>query len=494
MKPYEDVPNSGNMRVLRDVLSLEGVGKKNVILRNNITEEFWQEVIASASDYRVCAVGTPGIGKTTSTCILIRLLLERQQTIVYHVRTDDKVGYVYMFVPPTESTGDVDVHVIPEAQFKCTDSRFNKESIYYVVDPGQTTMSCNPPNIYIGKVIIIASPDNRHWGGSEFEKERDGVSGIFRFYPVWDVHELVAARQLFDRSLSKPAITKRYEEVGGIPRHVFQSNTQFLATLQSQKNAINQLTEEQVQQLTLDDVNSAQTFGTNQPKSVIMVYKCPNRNFEDFTVAVASRTVARLLVEKKMQFLWNVIVNRGGVRGSTSWLSFEIYCQNLMIGTNGLKFIDYKYHNGTNLKARTDEIASSIQLGGCSKITGTNGSLIAAAKKKENILFYSLKPKYVLIDFVYRKDNTIYAFQVTAAATHSCSAKHLKAAIMEAGEQFDFLFHYLTFDARYTKFKLEPVNPFKDDNAIPVQPPRLIDDWTIKVIRIPGPNEDLPVV
>ena len=90
---------------------------KNVILRSNITEEFWQEVIAATSDYRVCAVGTPGIGKTTSTCILIRLLLKQQQTVVYHVRTDEKDGYVYMFAPPVEKNGDVDVQVIPEAQF-----------------------------------------------------------------------------------------------------------------------------------------------------------------------------------------------------------------------------------------------------------------------------------------------------------------------------------------------------------------------------------------
>ena len=73
MKPYDDVPNSGNMRILRDVLSIEGIGKQNVILRSKITEEFWQKVIEATEDSRVCAVGTPEIGKTSSTCILIRL-------------------------------------------------------------------------------------------------------------------------------------------------------------------------------------------------------------------------------------------------------------------------------------------------------------------------------------------------------------------------------------------------------------------------------------
>ena len=74
MKPYEEVPNSGNMRVPRDVVSIEGFWKNDVIVRSNITEEFWQKVIDTSKEYRVCALGISGIGKTTSTGILIRLI------------------------------------------------------------------------------------------------------------------------------------------------------------------------------------------------------------------------------------------------------------------------------------------------------------------------------------------------------------------------------------------------------------------------------------
>ena len=110
-EPYKDVSNMNKMRVLRDVLSIEGVGENNVIIRYNITEEFWSEVIATANEYRVCAVGTPGIGKTTSTCILIRLLLQQQHTVLYHVRTKQKEGFVYLFAPRAGSTTDIDVQV-----------------------------------------------------------------------------------------------------------------------------------------------------------------------------------------------------------------------------------------------------------------------------------------------------------------------------------------------------------------------------------------------
>ena len=62
---------------------------EDVIIRN-ITEHFWQACIDQVDEYnendnkryRVCAVGTPGIGKTASTPILIRRLLSKGHTVV----------------------------------------------------------------------------------------------------------------------------------------------------------------------------------------------------------------------------------------------------------------------------------------------------------------------------------------------------------------------------------------------------------------------------
>ena len=117
MKPYEDVPNSDEMRVLPDVLSMEGLGKKTVILRGKITEEFWQQVIDKTKDFRVCAIGTPGIGKTSSTCILIRLLLEPKCTVVYRIRSDEKNGFVYKFTPALKTPANIDVRVFQDYEF-----------------------------------------------------------------------------------------------------------------------------------------------------------------------------------------------------------------------------------------------------------------------------------------------------------------------------------------------------------------------------------------
>ena len=64
------------MKVLRNVVDLETGIIGNVIIRSS-TEDFWLKVIDATRTYRVCALGTPGIGKSTATCILVRLLLEK---------------------------------------------------------------------------------------------------------------------------------------------------------------------------------------------------------------------------------------------------------------------------------------------------------------------------------------------------------------------------------------------------------------------------------
>jgi len=76
----EDIPNSDGMKVLRNVISLEGKPITKNIVARKITEPFWNACIATVNDsdmsYQVAAVGSPGIGKTTATPILIRLLLQ----------------------------------------------------------------------------------------------------------------------------------------------------------------------------------------------------------------------------------------------------------------------------------------------------------------------------------------------------------------------------------------------------------------------------------
>ena len=67
----------------------------------------------------------------------------------------------------------------------------------------------------------------KDWGGSQFEKDRSGVSGIFLFYPVWKVHELIAAKTFLGSNLTEKDIVDRHEKVGGYQGTFFWKNRKF---------------------------------------------------------------------------------------------------------------------------------------------------------------------------------------------------------------------------------------------------------------------------
>ena len=89
------------MQVLRDVPMLETGAHLDIVVRT-IIEPFWKACIEWVDTpnrkYRVCAIGTPGIGKTITTAVLIRLLLQQRRTVVYVVkRTAMKIGVMSSF-------------------------------------------------------------------------------------------------------------------------------------------------------------------------------------------------------------------------------------------------------------------------------------------------------------------------------------------------------------------------------------------------------------
>jgi energy-coupling factor transporter ATP-binding protein EcfA2 len=472
MKDYEEIANSGGMKVLRDIIRFEGTKVYDVILRT-ITEEYWQKVIEATENNRVCAVGSPGIGKSSTTCILIRLLLQKKKTVVYHLRDPQKEGLVYIFSPSTvDSTINMDV--LDENNFKR--KHYNTPSTYYVVDPGKTKVTCDLGDTFKGKVIIVASPDSRHWGESEFFKHRDDIGGIFLVYPVWSLDELLLARQHINSNISNEDIEQRYGNVGGIPRHIFATETEYEKVLNGQKNAINELRSEQLQKMSSGDMDSVRTLSEHQPRSILMVYGDSGPSFQDFTVEIASRHVFDLLSEKHKIFLWKFMISQGVEWGGIGWKTFEAYCQNLLKG-QPTKYKDYKLFDGKDWVDGSND----LQFGGCTAVIGTRKSIIAEAKLREKIVYYSLDPGNKLIDFVYRDGSVIHAFQVTLAQSHSCNAQHIIECASEAGGSKHFMLHYLVYDTKYSgfKFKENPMNDLPEN-----------EKWTINIVRMKGPSED----
>ena len=139
-------------------------------LKLSIHPEMW---------YRVAAIGTPGIGKTTATPILIRMLLKQGKTVVYLFRSVKEDRLVLRICSWSQ-------------QFNC-DQRLPRENESMMIF--QASELTPPTTLLIQarqritatlqvtfepKVILVPSPDSGHWGGTEFTKARDSVCRHFQ--------------------------------------------------------------------------------------------------------------------------------------------------------------------------------------------------------------------------------------------------------------------------------------------------------------------------
>lgn len=105
---------------------------------------------------RVVAVGTPGVGKsTTAASFAIRSLLLEKKKVVYLHRTEDKCGY-YIKISPSASEADepkpqFDIELIPETTSPAHIPLLSDPTAYYVVDPGKTKTSCDPSHLVFAR-------------------------------------------------------------------------------------------------------------------------------------------------------------------------------------------------------------------------------------------------------------------------------------------------------------------------------------------------------
>jgi hypothetical protein len=474
MKEYEDIPNSDGMKVLRNVMKLESGLIQNIILRA-ITEDYWSKVIQGTEKNRICALGTPGIGRTSSTCVLIRLLLLRKKTVVYHVRSEKLDGWVYIFTPTDIATSfNVDVQ-----QEKLFNTRtINTLSTYYIVDPGRTKDNCNLADTFKGKVIIVASPDKRHWGGANFFKGDNGNCGKFLIYPIWTLNELICASPYISSTINEKVIESRYTKVGGVPRHIFLDEASFAYILRQQMHGVIDLTNHEVNIIADGNYESLITF-SNQPKSVIMAYIDSGLKYTTINVQPVSGHIVRLILKKYDKCLWDKILYLGVERGAKGWKLFEEYCHNQMTREKPIKFFDYKHCNNT-----IDFVPGikPLILGRCKEIKGTRQSPISLAKEEEKVLFYPLDTSYPSIDFAYYDGGIVHGFQVTLGQGHSFNGRHMIQYINEAGGIDKFHMHYIVFDTKFSVFQLKLLHMeelLKKD----------YENMNINILRMRGPSE-----
>ena len=162
----EGAPEERKMRVWRNIPDPYTGKPRNIVLRS-IVEPFWKSCIDEVEisneyiRYRVCAVGTPGIGKTRTTPLLLRMLLLTRSSVVCIRRSTDRTSSFYEYVPtPDGEPLAVAVNVYPEETENLPKKipSLNETSTYYVVDPGS-------PREYRKRRVLLFPPISQCCGG-----------------------------------------------------------------------------------------------------------------------------------------------------------------------------------------------------------------------------------------------------------------------------------------------------------------------------------------
>jgi hypothetical protein len=458
MADLMEIPDSNGMKVMNNVVDLETGKVQDVVIRR-ITADFWSECIRLLNDekmeYRVCAVGTPGIGKTTSTPLLIRMLLMDEQTVVYLVRTKEKTSWYYEFIP--QSNNDVVVNVYPEYMSSNDIASLKKKETFHIVDPGKTMNTCDYDNFFQAKLLIVSSPDEGHWGGGHFSKRRNNCAGKFRYFPVWDLEELQLARTtlsiIVGARLTAEDVEVRYRQVGGVPRKVFSPDLREM--LDAQDRAIRVLNAKQVISIASKCMDALGSFAPGEPKSSLIGYETGDTDFSTANISIISPLVAEKIYKTFMKDLWNEMY-------STSFVGigkvFETYCRSLMAEKSTPQVFDCRPCCG--MRSQQYANVRNVTLGGCSEVRMVQ-DIPTSAKNHPMILFHSTDPRHQLYDFMYYNstDDKFCAFQATTGQTHTIRGlADLKKILASATLEL----YYLVPEELFDKFVTKPVKPATD--------------------------------
>jgi hypothetical protein len=449
LQPYVEIPNSNGMKVLHNVVDLEGTSKYHVVVRS-IMEDFWQQVIVKTEMHRMCVLGVSGIGKTSATCILIRLLLE---SVIYHIRTVEEVGYVYIFSPTktisdTCNTTTIDVRTIKERDFfENTPDSLDDPSMYYVIDPGQTKDSCDCyAPLYNSKVIILAAPFVDHWGDNNFN---DDQAGTFYCIPAWSFQELMACSSIMMENcgilLSDKEIRDRFYRMGGVPQHIFTEH--YSMAYQQQQQALELLTAnlELVERLACKscfsiDQHTRYSISRKMKKDNLLNYVLAEKDsgkysyYHDIEVNFISDYVCDYFAKQHMSDVWHKLLDMEDRFGSGAVFDpqlYESYCKQLLyndLHPQKLKvkvrdFLSNYFLSGE----RTEEMTSTIKhipLGGLHRSVRVDNA-IQSSVLHPLVLYSSMPSEKKLCDFLYQHDGVYYIFYCTFATQEVFQSDHV---------------------------------------------------------------------
>jgi hypothetical protein len=454
LAPSQHQEIHGVMKSVPDPFS--GVAR-NVIIRGPDLA-FWNQLLSGLAApngrKRVTAVGTPGIGKSTTASFAIRLLLQQRKTVVYIHRTTDASGYYIQFIPSEDEEGKFHVELIPETTSPTDIDSLSVAESYYVVDPGRTKTSCDPAHLVAARVIIVASPDERHWGGSDFTKnDQTGLGGFILYFPSWSLLELEAAsNELSGVQFQNGEVAELYEIFGGVPRHVFFPAVK----LQEEKNLktkVEALKDTHLKELVSGQLDRHSGFGADQPKGGIVEFLAKD-NFMNVELRLASSSILKWVRKHFMNSIWTEMAT---YPSPITWQLLEDYMLCALQGAN--------QYLTRNCVSKTDAAYNHLEnqaLGGCTGKTLAADCTTSVLAGPDLTVFYSSDRLHPLYDMIYKIGNTYYAFQITLGKSHDAKQHQINALVQRlqigtGGRQLRL--YYAVHEGVFDNFVTNPVGP-----------------------------------
>ena len=449
--------------VMRNVPYHYAANARNIVIRKN-DYTFWTEILGELAQEetsnRVAVVGSPGIGKSTTVAFAIRLLLRQGKTIVYKYRTEDESGYYVQFTPKTSKDGegneipDVDIEVCPEKTVSSDIPALLDPETYYVIDPGKTKTSCNPGPFVVCRVIIIASPDERHWGGSGFMKDEEGaLGGEIRYFPAWILPQLEAAStQLSNVQFQVGEVAELYAIFGGIPRHVFAPKRKQRNRAEL-KRKVESIPDSRLRDIVTGQINRHSGFGVDQPGGGVVEFQ-PSEDFHDVELKLASSSIVEWVRARFMDSLWSSMAL---YPSPMSWQLLEDYMLHALQNDN-----QYSVRTCVGKEDTTYNQFQDLRLRQCIGISLKSDCTAAVIGGPDLTVFYSSDKQHPLYDMIY-KDGTIYhAFQVTEGKSREAKQRQINSVAQRlqigiGGRELRL--YYAVHSGIFDNFVTEPVQP-----------------------------------
>jgi hypothetical protein len=444
---YIKVSESDGMTVLRGIYTIETATENDIVV-TSATNAFWDACIktveSSEMRCRVAVVGNSSIGKTSGTPVLIRKLLEQKTAVVYIRRTDSKEGWHYEFVPTTAGTFTAEVY--PEKTRRCLIPSLALSSTYYIVDPGRTHDSCDPPLCFKPKVLILAPLRSRHWGNSSFETQRHTVQGCLKYFPLWSLDDVLAAQPILCPDITKDTMRRRYRLFGGIPGDVFTPSCHENTLLQYQERALRELSiyqqnhsKNRVKRIAAGRMDAMNCFG-EVPKETLMGYIPAiddQGTFDKARPTLISYSIADKLFSKHIKDLWDLMV-RGAIK---SKLVFASYIRSLVVDPTKTQLTfrarQIQSRKGQSLlrqgvSTKHAFLWQNVVIPCCkeARIVSDPLATVTNAESDPYILFHAWDPSFEETDYAFKDDvGRIYILTTYASKANTAWMQHIATMV-----------------------------------------------------------------